>query len=172
MSDVTVDVSLVDRGRPDVRAGLSAGAPYDGPLALELGRLHRALRSSWEAAIADLELSAAQAASLRALSESPGCGLRELARRMQTDAMNAKRIVDYLEAMQLVASRHDPLHRQRRACWPTEKGHRLARELARRAEVWNRELSERLGDGELRQFLTVARRLESALASGDPTHPG
>src|SRR5579875_1692870 len=100
-------------GWPDAMApaGSAETSQATGELALEaglgfrLGRAHRLLRAAWEQIIADLGLSPPQAALLRAVAQQPGCGLRELARRVQTDAMNAKRLADHLERAGAVGAR-------------------------------------------------------------------
>jgi DNA-binding MarR family transcriptional regulator len=110
---------------------------------------------------------------LRAACEWPGSGVRELARRTRTDAMNAKRLADHLEQLGLLRSVTDPAHRQRRVLCATEKGVVLAREIAERAAVWNRQLTRLLGAAESAQLLDLLERLETALGTDPgnrPTH--
>jgi DNA-binding MarR family transcriptional regulator len=145
--------------------GRCAGASLESGLGFQLGRLHRVLREAWGEEIADLKLSPPQAAVLRAVCEWPGSGLRELARRMGADAMNAKRLADNLENLDLVRSAADPAHRQRRVLLPTEEGAALAGEINRRAEVWDRRLSELIGAEELRGLNRLLARLEERLES-------
>ncbi len=163
-------------GWPDAMApaGSAETSQATGELALEaglgfrLGRAHRLLRAAWEQIIADLGLSPPQAALLRAVAQQPGCGLRELARRVQTDAMNAKRLADHLERAGLVSSSADPGHRQRRALWPTGQGTELAAELARRAAKHQRWLARLIGPADVARLLGLLDRLEAAAASGPP----
>ena len=134
-----------------------------------LGRTHRVMRAAWEERIADLELSAPQAALLRAVEEWPGSGLRELSRRLGTDAMNAKRLADHLAARGLIRSASDPAHRQRRVLGLTARGESLAAEVSSRASRWNRELGEILGSEELDHLQELLALLESALeTAGSP----
>ena len=111
-----------------------------------LGSTHRALRSAWEQQLTDLGLSAPQALVLRLVAEDSGLGLRELARRMRTDAMNAKRLVDNLESGGHLRSVEDPAHRQRRLLRVTDEGRRVAALVARRAHAWEQRLNERLDE--------------------------
>ena len=78
-----------------VGGGRGPGPARPAAIELELGsrigQTHRFLKETWERQIADLGLSAPLAARLRAICEQPGSGLRELARSMRTDPMNAKR---------------------------------------------------------------------------------
>ncbi|HUY51282.1 MAG TPA: MarR family winged helix-turn-helix transcriptional regulator [Streptosporangiaceae bacterium] len=143
---------------PPSRPGLEPG------LGFRLGRAHRMLRAAWEEVISDLGLSPPQAALLRAAAQRPGCGLRELARQMHTDPMNAKRLADHLERAGLVASVSDPGHRQRRVLRPTERGAAVAAELARRAAAHQRRLAILIGPAELAQLQGLLNHLESALA--------
>src|SRR5438045_7434310 len=85
---------------------------FDAGLGFRLGRTHRLLREGWEAEIADLEVTAPQAAMLRAICDNPGVGLRQLAARMVTDPMNAKRLADHLESACMTRSTADPSHGQ------------------------------------------------------------
>jgi DNA-binding MarR family transcriptional regulator len=136
-----------------------------------LGRAHRALREVWALEIADLGLSPPQAAILRAISEQPGSGVRELARQMCTDPMNAKRLADHLEQAGLLSSLADPSHRQRRGLALTDEGLVLAREVAARAAASDRRLSELLGAGGVEQLNDLLDRLEYVLA-GSERAPG
>jgi DNA-binding MarR family transcriptional regulator len=155
-------------------AGLSqeAGGPaLEAGLGFRLGRAHRMLRAAWEETIADLELSPPQAALLRSVAQRPGCGLRELARLMHTDAMNAKRLADRLERAGLLASSADPGHRQRRVLRLTGPGAALAGELARRAAEQQQALAYLIGPAEVARLLDLLGRLELAVASGLPPAP-
>lgn len=142
--------------------------PLEASLGFRLGRAHRLLRAAWEQAIADLGLTAPQAALLRAVARQPGCGLRELARRMHTDAMNAKRLADHLERAGLVASSADPGHRQRRALRPTARGAALAEDLDRRAAEHQRRLVRVIGPAETARLMGLLNHLELAVASDLP----
>lgn len=157
---------------PAQRAGAGgpgqAAPPLEAGLGFRLGRAHRLLRAAWEEEIADLGLSPPQAALLRAVAHQPGCGLRELGRRMNTDAMNAKRLADHLERTDLVASSPDPGHRQRRALRPTAQGAALAGELDRRAAGHQHQLARLIGPAETARLLGLLDHLERAVASGLP----
>jgi DNA-binding MarR family transcriptional regulator len=100
---------------------------------------------------------------LRAISENPGIGLRQLARRMTTDPMNAKRLADHLESVRMVQSVDDPLHVQRRGLVPTPKGLAAADDLNARAAAWNRRLAQRMGTPELEQLRRNLALLEGVL---------
>lgn len=148
-------------------AGTAVPQPPGGPaaeatLGFRLGRAHRLVRSAWEAEIADLGLSPPQALLLRAVAGRPGCGLRELARRIQTDAMNAKRLADHLDRAGLVRSQADPRHRQRRVLVPTGPGAALAGELDRRAAAYQQRLARRIGPAGMADLLALLDVVEAA----------
>ena len=130
--DAMAPVGRGERERGE-RAQPADELPLESGLGFRLGCAHRLLRAAWEEAIADLRLSPPHAAVLRKVAQWPGCGLRELARRLRTDAMNAKRLAGHLERAGLVVPAADPGHRQRRVLRPTEQGAALAGELTRRA---------------------------------------
>jgi DNA-binding MarR family transcriptional regulator len=136
---------------------------FDAGLGFRLGRAHRMLREGWETEIADLGVTAAQASMLRAICDDPGTGLRQLARRMVTDPMNAKRLADHLESVGMTQSKVDPSHAQRRGLVPTVKGLAVANKLRARAGAWNRRLAKRMGGAELTQLEALLARLEDSL---------
>jgi len=110
-----------------------------------LGVAHRAHRKTWEAALADLDLTAPQAALLRLIAARPGQGIRQLARRLGTDPMNVQRVAESLLGAGLCEARHDPHDARRRPLYPTRQGIRRARAVARRAEAAEDALVQALG---------------------------
>lgn len=110
-----------------------------------LGVAHRAHRRAWEAELADLDLTAPQAALLRLVTAQPGQGVRQLARRLGTDPMNVQRVAESLIAAGLCEARHDPGDARRRPLHPTDEGNRLARAVAQRAESAELGLNDALG---------------------------
>ncbi len=160
-----------ERERPRLPAARPAAARearardrFDSTLGFRIGRVHRLLRISWERRLSDLGLSPPQAAMLRAIGECPGLGLREIGRRLCTDAMNAKRLADHLELAGLVRSTADPAHTQRRLLVLTEQGLSLAGNVLERADAQSRHLSALLGGEELEHLLEMLARLDAALA--------
>lgn len=147
-----------DAGTAPDRGSAEAG------LGFLLGSAHRALRSAWEERIADLGLTAPQALVLRVVAEESGMGLRELARRMQSDAMNAKRLADTLEHAGLVRSTVDPGHRQRRLLRATDEGRAMAARVNARSRALEEVLAERLGSPELEHLRTLLGSLLNGLA--------
>ncbi len=110
-----------------------------------LGIAHRARRRVWEADLADLELTAPQAALLGLVAAQPGSGVRRLARDLGTDPMNIQRIARTLIASGLCESRQDPDDARRRPLYPTGNGRQQAQTVARRALDAERHLLEALG---------------------------
>lgn len=151
--------------RPDLPATMAPGATLESGLGFRLGRAHRLVREVWEKAIADLELSPPQSALLRAVAERPGSGVRELARRMRTDPMNAKRMADHLERAGLLRSVSDPRHRQRRVLRPTDKGTAVAAELGLRGAAQEDSFAALFGLAHLAQLRGLLESFESALAA-------
>jgi DNA-binding MarR family transcriptional regulator len=138
----------------------------EADLRFRLGRAHRLVRASWETAIEDLGLRAAQAGVLRAIAAQPGTGIRELARRLATDPMNAKRIADGLERDGLVVSGSNPDDARRRVMAATPEGADLARELDLRAAAWDRATRERLGHDDAQELQRLLARVEAGLGKG------
>ncbi len=122
-----------------------------------LGVAHRVRRRQWEAHLADLGLTAPQAAVLRLVAAEPGSGVRLIARRLGTDAMNAQRIADTLVARGLCDTRADPQDARRRPLHPTPQGRDLATRVAERAGGDERHLADALGTRTYRA-LTAALR--------------
>jgi len=134
-------------------------------IGFRLGRGHRTVRSAWQARIADLGLSSAQASSLRAVVERPGSGVRELARILGTDPMNAKRLADGLEAAGLVCSCADASDRRLRVLQPTDAGLALASEVEHRSRAWTATLEGMAGRGAIPAMLRTLDQLEEGIAA-------
>lgn len=139
--------------------------PLEADLRFRLGRAHRAVRGAWQTRIADLGLTSPQAGALRAIMEQPGMGLRELARRLGTDPMNAKRLADGLERNGLVVSRAHPVDARIRVLSPTDEGRDLGHEVERRAGEWHRALEALLGAGDAARLRLFLQRIEDEAAA-------
>ena len=122
-----------------------------------LGAAHRARRRQWEAILADLGLSAPQAALLRIIAAEPGCGVRQLARRIGTDPMNAQRITESLAAQGLCESKRDPGDARRRPLFPTSRGLDMAAAVRELAQRDYRYLADALGDEEHHRLVEALR---------------
>ena len=147
-------------------AWASAGqSTLDAAFGFRLGRAYRTVRAGWEARIADLPLTGPQAGALRAVTERPGIGLRQLARRLGTDPMNAKRLADGLEEAGLLTSCHDPDDRRRRVLDPTDRGMALSRELQQRSGEWTRMVESIVGPEDTARLWRILERLESGIAA-------
>jgi len=124
-----------------------------------LGLAHRAQRRAWEEALADLQLTAPQAAVLRLVAARPGQGVRQLARTLRTDPMNVQRVATMLIAAGLCQTRADPDDARRRPLYPTPGGERSARTVARRAAAMEQQLLEALGAARYEALHDGLRRL-------------
>lgn len=144
--------------RRGLRPAADGDVAPDG-LGFLLGVAHRGRRRAWETRLADLEITAPQAALLRLVTAQPGQGVRQLARRLGTDAMNARRVAETLIAAGLCQAGQDPGDARRRPLHPTDKGRVLAGEVARRAEQAEADLIEALGDGPYGRLLGGLRAL-------------
>ena len=153
-------------GAPEFRSALQ---PLSQDVGFRLGRAHRHLRASWERAIADLGVTAPQAAALRAAVAQPGQALRGLARVLGTDPMNARRLAIDLERLNLVEVRTSVRDRRTKGVWPTELGTTLAEELSRRARARRRSLERELGTAAYRQLEELLEQLLATDALGDRT---
>jgi DNA-binding MarR family transcriptional regulator len=136
--------------------------PLEDDLRFRLGRAHRAVRGAWQAHITDLGLTSPQASVLRAVLEQPGMGLRELARRLGTDPMNAKRLADGLERDGLLVSGAHPGDGRIRVLSATGAGAVAGREVARRAAAWAVALEALLGAEDTARLRAILARLEAA----------
>lgn len=137
---------------------------FDG-IGFLLGVAHRSRRRRWESSLADLGLTAPQAAVLRLVSGEPGHGVRHIARQLGTDPMNAQRIVETLIAADLCEPRSDPGDARRRPLYPTARGDDLAEVVTGRALRAEEDLAEALGTG-LYQALVDGLQAMIALDDG------
>jgi len=144
--------------RSDSRLELSQGIGF------LVGRVHRRLRAHWERSIADLGLSAPQAAALRAAQENPGVPMRALARALGTDPMNGRRLALALERMGLLEIRGSRSDVRAREVFTTPAGADLARRLTQRAKDQQRALVEGLGEERAAVLRTLLARLDFTLS--------
>jgi DNA-binding MarR family transcriptional regulator len=153
----------VGTGGPGPAPALAGGGELAQELSedvgFRLGQVHRHLRSSWERSIADLGLSAPQAAALRAATEQPGAAMRGLARILGTDPMNARRLALDLERMGLVAVGASSSDRRAKGVWPTPQGELLASRISRRARTQQQLLRARLGEESYRRLGALLEQL-------------
>lgn len=87
------------------------------------------LRTHFEAAVADFDLSAPQAKALRYLASAGPVPMRELADRLRCDASNVTALVDRLERRGLVERRPAPGDRRVKTLVVTHSGADLAERL-------------------------------------------
>jgi len=148
--------------RPPAALPTASVLPLEADLRFRLGRAHRAVRGAWQAHLADLGLTSAQASVLRAVLEQPGMGLRELARRLRTDPMNAKRLADSLERAGFLVSGEHTADARIRVLSVTDTGAATGREVARRAAAWGAALEALLGADDTARLRVILTRLEEA----------
>lgn len=149
-------------------AAASLGTGRLTGLSLLLGVAHRQRRRAWELQIADLEMTAPQAALLRLVASDPGLGVREIARRLATDPMNVARLADGLHGRKLIETLPDPADARRRPLHPTSAGRGLAAELDDRAEEQERRLASELGEPAYDALLDGLTRLAELEVAGEP----
>ena len=152
--------------RSEGSAGRADPSDADSELAPQgvgflLGVAHRVRRRTWEAALADLNLTAPQAALLRLIAAQPGQGVRQLARGLGTDPMTVQRVATLLLASDLCEVRQDSDDARRRPLYLTDQGMRRARQIARRAETVEGGLKVALG---AESYATLLAGLESLIA--------
>lgn len=128
-----------------------------------LSRVSRNLRHTWSSRLKTLGISPPQAAIIRGLSNYPTTSLRELARLLGADPMNVKRCLDDLESLNLVQSGTKKGDRRQRTLTLTIEGQRLAKEVARQAEVHEHWLRSAIPPNELNAFLNAIDSLEKLL---------
>jgi DNA-binding MarR family transcriptional regulator len=110
------------------RARRGNGADAESAAVLvALRRIVRYLRLADRAAEAACEISAAQLFVLRALSETPGMSLAELARTTVTDQSSVSTVVARLVARRLVQRRHSTRDRRRAELHVSATGARVLR---------------------------------------------
>lgn len=124
-----------------------------------LGKAHRARKRAWQAELADLGLTAPQAALLRAVTADPGSGVRRLAGVLGTDPMNVQRIAEALIAAGLCVAAQDPSDARRRPLHPTVEGEGLAELVARRATATEQALRAVLGPERYAAAIDALQRL-------------
>lgn len=158
-------------GPDNAHPGPTAAADLPG-VGYLLGVAHRARRRVWEADLADLGLTAPQAAVLRLLAARPGTGVRGLSRALVTDPMNVQRIASTLLAAGLCEVRRDPDDGRRRPLHLTDTGRRVADLVTTRADATERRLVTALGAKEYALLSIGLRRLVDLERAAKPPRRG
>jgi DNA-binding MarR family transcriptional regulator len=123
-------------------------------LRLLLWKAGRAVSRNYRARVAEMDLTAGQAASLLFLAESPGSTLGHLAQGIAADLATTSAMIDRLMTMNLVRRETDRLDRRRASLYPTEPALILIDRLAQTRKetavylegILGPEKSERLAD--------------------------
>ncbi|MBI1758824.1 MAG: winged helix-turn-helix transcriptional regulator [Actinobacteria bacterium] len=152
----------------------AAASHGHGPAGLGflLGVAHREHRRAWEAELADLNLTAPQAALLRLVTNQPGSGIRQLARQLATDPMNVQRIAEGLTGRGLLESRADPADARRRPLHPTVAGRHLATTIVERSAAVEEQLAGELGGDTYAVLLDGLARLARLARRDHGPEPG
>jgi DNA-binding MarR family transcriptional regulator len=92
-------------------------------------RVARTQRRRWHAALAPWDLSPHQARALRAVCQSDGMRLSDLAEALRIAPRSATEVADGLQDRGLVERATDPADRRAVVLRPTETGRRVQREV-------------------------------------------
>ncbi len=135
-----------------------------------LWRTARAASRAYRARLAEMDLTARQAAALLALAETPGVGLGALAETLGSDQATASAVIDRLLAADLVRRETDPQDRRRARLYPTDRAMQKVERLEAARRANESLIEEALGpqDGaRLRKLLTrLSSELEQAAITG------
>lgn len=134
----------------------------------QLSRIARIQRAQWEETLSSVDLKPRHVSVLRAVHESPGVPIRQMAKFLGTDVMSAKRCVDDLEKRGLVTTEQPVSDRRCRVARLTASGREivdLVQSLVADRESRLRYLFSELEYQTLEIFL---RRLEGSFGIHEP----
>ena len=134
------------------------------PLGLLIAAARRRIKQAVVAEVAPFALSPQQFWMLIALREAPGPSQAELAERVRSDAPTVSRTLASLLERELVRTEADPRDRRRTRVLLTERGERLAAEVAFVAEEVRSAVVEGMSAGE---EAAVRRGLQRIIANLD-----
>ena len=133
-----------------------------------LSSLGFAVSRHFHEVLAPLELEPGEFALMRAVSESDGEPQNALAERLHISPSWMVAIVDELERRDLLERRPHARDRRVRNLHLTTAGKKLLKQAERRAQQFDRRVSDPLNETELQQLLDLLQRV----AAGLDLHPG
>jgi DNA-binding MarR family transcriptional regulator len=137
--------------------------PPFGSVAFLLSSLGFAVSRHFHEVLAPLELEPGEFALLRAVSASGGEPQNALAERLHISPSWMVAIVDELERRELLERRPHARDRRVRNLHLTAAGKKLLKQAERRAQQFDRQVSDPLTETELQQLLELLQRVGTGL---------
>ncbi len=128
-----------------------------------LSSLGYAISRRFHEVLRPLELEPGEFALLRAVAASEGEAQNALAERLHISPSWMVAIVDELEKRDLLERRPHARDRRVRNLHLTAAGRKLLKQAERQAEQFDRQVTEQLGETELRQLLELLDRVAEGL---------
>jgi DNA-binding MarR family transcriptional regulator len=142
---------------------------FEGGTGFLLARLGSLAARSWQAFLAEHDLTQIQYATLMVLAERGSLGQRRLAQLAAVDARNLVAVLDGLAERDLIVRETDTADRRRRNVRLTSSGVALIHELATESAAARDQFLETLTLRDRRQLSVLLQRLYQAHAG---KHPG
>lgn len=124
-----------------------------------LKEVSRRYVNRFEVRAREISLNLAQAKALVRLEKNEGVSQARLAELAEVDPMTMVRILDRMEAEELLERRPDPADRRARCLYLTPKARPILSEIWRLSEEIRAELFAGLSKSEREQFMDVLERL-------------
>jgi MarR family transcriptional regulator, transcriptional regulator for hemolysin len=140
-----------------------------------LKEVSRRYVNRFEVRAAEIPLNLAQAKALVRLEKNEGVSQARLAELAEVDPMTMVRILDRMEAVDLLERRPDPADRRARCLYLTAKAKPILSEIWRLSDEIRAEIFAGVSKSEREQFMTVLERLYdniSQLEGFVPPTPG
>jgi MarR family transcriptional regulator, transcriptional regulator for hemolysin len=140
-----------------------------------LKEVSRRYVNRFEVRAAEIPLNLAQAKALVRLEKNEGVSQARLAELAEVDPMTMVRILDRMEAEDLLERRPDPADRRARCLYLTAKAKPILSEIWRLSDEIRAEIFAGVSKSEREQFMTVLERLYdniSQLEGFVPPTPG
>jgi DNA-binding MarR family transcriptional regulator len=134
----------------------------DGLLGYRLRRAQGAMHRDFMAAVASLDLTQKQAATLWLINGNPGVAQVAVAAALGMDRATTMAIVDRLEARRLVIRQRSSTDRRRQELYLTPAGQSALRKAKARIAKHEERFKSLFTAGELESLLTALQRLQDA----------
>jgi len=132
-------------------------------VAFLLSSLGFAISRQFQRVLEPLELEPSEFALLRAVAASDGQPQNALAERLNISPSWMVAVVDELERRELIERRPHARDRRVRNLHLTVAGKKLLKQAERRAQQFDRQVSDPLNDAELTQLLDLLQRVATSL---------
>lgn len=135
-----------------------------------LNQANHSVRSRFEAALGELEMTAIQYTVLSVIGRHPGLSSSELSRRFYVTPQTMNELIGGLQRRELIIREADPSNRRILRMRVTEAGAATIERCDAIADKVERDVFDEMSDGEYEMLARLTRKLAQNLRNRDAAH--